>query len=173
MHLSSLWAPFKSRMMDPADFARRLNDELCKVVRDESFATAICGLVDAHGRSIWFASAGGPPIVVFKADGEARHVVASGLPLGMIADADYEEQEIVCDEGDCVLLFTDGAVEIHAGDGRMLGTGGLIDILHGLDYPAKLLAIEPLQEALLRYSDGLRLADDPTFMEIRFPNSDA
>lgn len=173
MHLSSLWARYKAQLPDPAGFALRLNDELCKVVRDESFATAICGVVDARYRRIRFASAGGPPIVVFKANGEATQVVASGLPFGMIAGADYEEQEIVCGEGDRLLLFTDGAVEIHDKAGRMLGTTGLIDILHGLNYPTKPLKIEPLQEALLRYSDGIRLADDLTFMEIRFSGGGA
>lgn len=168
MHLSSLWARYKSLLPDPAAFATQLNDELCKIVRDESFATAIGGVVDARRRQVRFASAGGPPIVVFKANGEATQVVASGLPFGMIAEADYEEQEIVCAEGDSLLLFTDGAVEIHDKAGRMLGTKGLIDILHGLHYPAKALEIEPLQEALLRYSDGIRLADDLTFVEIRF-----
>ncbi len=90
------------------------------------------------------------------------------MPFGMIAEADYEAQKIACTEGDCLLLFTDGAVEIHDKQGRMLGTKGLIDILHDLNYPAKPLEIEPLQEALLRYSDGIRVADDLTFMEIRF-----
>ena len=168
MHLSALWARYKSILPHPAAFATQLNDELCKIVRDESFATAICGVVDVRPGRVRFASAGGPPIVVFKANGEAMQVVASGLPFGMIAEANYEEEEIVCEQGDCLLLFTDGAVEIDDKDGRMLGTNGLIDLLHSLFYPAKPLAIEPLQEALLRYSDGIRIADDLTFMEIRF-----
>jgi PAS domain S-box-containing protein len=168
MHLSSLWARYKAQLLEPAAFATQWNGELCRIVRDESFATGICGLVDAQDRSIRFASAGGPPIVVFKANADPTQVVATGMPFGMIAEADYEAQKIACTEGDCLLLFTDGAVEIHDKQGRMLGTKGLIDILHDLNYPAKPLEIEPLQEALLRYSDGIRVADDLTFMEIRF-----
>jgi hypothetical protein len=44
----------------------------------------------------------------------------------------------------------------------------LIDILKDLGYPRSGPRIEPLQEALLRFSNGIRLEDDVTFMEIRF-----
>jgi sigma-B regulation protein RsbU (phosphoserine phosphatase) len=168
MHLSALWGRYLGLLTHPAEFAERLNRDLCRVVRDESFATAICGVLDAQGRTVRFASAGGPPMVVLKTRGEAQQVVASGLPFGMIADVDYQEVEVACAAGDCLLLFTDGAVEIHNAEGRMLGTGGLIDLLHALDYPRTRLQIEPLQEALLRFSDELRLTDDLTLLEIRF-----
>lgn len=168
MHLSSLWDRHVRLLINPAEFADRLNRDLCKVVRDESFATAICGVLDAGRRTVRFASAGGPAIVVLKDDGGTKQIVAPGLPFGMVTNADYQLVEFPCEPGDCLLLFTDGAIEIHNAEGRMLGTKGLLEILQSLDYPRKRLQIEPLQEELLRFSDGIRLADDLTLMEIRF-----
>ncbi len=169
MHLSALWTRHFKTLASPKAFAEQLNSDLCKVVRDESFATAICGVLNAETREIRFASAGGPPIVWMNDQGLTKQIVAPGLPFGMIASVDYHEVELRCAVGDCLLMFTDGAVEIHNAEGRMLGAEGLIGMLQSLGYPASRLRIEPLQEALLSFSDGIRLADDLTLMEIRFP----
>lgn len=168
MHLSSLWNRYFPMVANPAEFAEQMNRDLCKVVRDESFATAICGTLDAEAKTIRFASAGGPPIVVMKTDGATKQIVAPGLPFGMIGTADYDEVEIAFDAGDCVLMFTDGAIEIHNAEGRMLGTPGLIELLRGMNYPATGIQIERLQESLLGFSNNIRLADDLTLIEIRF-----
>ena len=93
---------------------------------------------------------------------------APGLPFGMLADADYDETEFLCAPGDCLLMFTDGAVEINDAAGRMLGVEGLIGILSSLGYPASSLGIEPLEEALLNFSNEIRLDDDLTLLEVRF-----
>jgi serine phosphatase RsbU (regulator of sigma subunit) len=65
-------------------------------------------------------------------------------------------------------MFTDGAIEIHDAAGCMLGTEGLIGILNSLEYPKSGIRIEPLQEALLSFSNGIRLDDDLTLLEVRF-----
>lgn len=173
MHLSSLWNRHCKLLANPKEFAEQLNEDLCKVVRDESFATAICGVLDAERRIMRFASAGGPPIVWMNLRAETKQIVAPGLPFGMIDSADYHEVELPCSAGDCLLMFTDGAVEIHNDEDRMLGADGLIGILHRMGYPQTRLQIEPLQEALLSFSNGIRLADDLTLMEIRFPPESA
>lgn len=168
MHLSSLWSRHSQALTRPAEFARLLNRDLCKVVKDESFATAICGILDAAQKTVRIVSAGGPPIVIMRAGGRTEQVEAQGLPFGMIADADYDEIEFACASGDCLLLFTDGTVEIHDAAGRMLGAEGLIGILNSLGYPNSSIGIEPLQEALLNFSNGIRLDDDLTLLEVRF-----
>ena len=83
-------------------------------------------------------------------------------------DASYEETSIPIQEGDRLLLFSDGAVEVHNADGQMLGVDGLIGILRVQDYPTTDIQTSALEEELLRYSDGIRIDDDLTFIEIRF-----
>jgi PAS domain S-box-containing protein len=168
MHLSSLWSRHFPRLASPAEFARRINGDLCRIVRDESFATAVCGVLDAARRTVRFASAGGPPLVLLRGDGRREAVEASGWPFGMADDADYDEMELACAPGDCLLMFTDGAIEIHDAAGTMLGTEGLLDILASQGYPGEGIRIEALQEALLTYSNEIRLDDDLTLLEVRF-----
>lgn len=168
MHLSSLWGRFWQTLASPAEFAGLLNRELCQVVKDESFATAICGVLDAATRRVRLVSAGGPPIVVIDRSGAARHIQCSGLPFGAFANIDYEETGFCCSPGDSLLLFTDGAVEVSNAAGALLGAEGLVDILATLGYPAHPIDIAALQKELLTYGDGIRLADDLTLLEFRF-----
>ena len=168
MELSSLWNRHCQALTDPAHFARLLNRDLCKIVRDESFATALCGILNASHRSVRIASAGGPPLVIVRSDGETEQVAAEGLPFGLIADADYDEKQFTCLPGDSLLMFTDGAVEIGDPAGRLLGTDGLIGVLSSLGYPDSGIRIGALQEALLTFSNGISLDDDLTLLEIRF-----
>jgi len=168
MHLSSLWTRYWQTLGNPAEFAGNMNRELCQVVRDESFATAMCGVLDAEGRSVRCVSAGGPPIVVIDRTGASREIASSGLPFGAIASIDYEETSFVCEPGDTLLLFTDGATEIRDASGNELGTTGLVAALQEHGFPQRPIEIAALQKQLLSFCDGIRLADDLTLLEFRF-----
>jgi sigma-B regulation protein RsbU (phosphoserine phosphatase) len=167
MHLSSLWSRFHQLLTCPADFAATVNNELGKVVKDESFATAVCGVIDAKERTLRFAAAGGPPIVVFRSNGTVEQLQSPGFPFGMLADSDYDEVETRLESGDCLLLFSDGAFEIHNAHDQMLGVEGLLGILRSSGYPTSSIQMKAVEEELLRFSNGLRLDDDVTFLEAR------
>ena len=169
MHLSSLWNRYRSLIGSPAEFTANVNNELAKVVKtDESFATALCGLVDLKDRTFRFASAGAPQVLLMHADGTHEFLEGSGLPLAIMEDADYEETSTEIQDGDRLLLFSDGAVEIQNAEGKMLDLDGLIGILKKQGYPTADIQMEALEEALLKYSNSIRLDDDLTFVEIRF-----
>jgi PAS domain S-box-containing protein len=168
MHLSSLWNRHRSLLRQPAEFAARLNNELVKVVKtDESFATAVCGLIDLREGVFRFAGAGGPQVLRMRADGTYECFETAGLPLAIMEDAQYDEARIELQESDRLLLFSDGALEISNAAGEMLELKGLIGLLKKQGYPAADLQMEVLEEDLLKYSNGIRLADDLTLIEIR------
>lgn len=167
MHLSSLWSRHHDQLVRPAEFASTVNRELSRVVRDESFATAICGVLDVRTGRLVFASAGGPSVVIFRGDESFEEVEAPGLPLGMMEDADYDEVTADLQPGDALLLVSDGAIEIHNAGGEMLGIGGLVRILKAHDYPRASLPVKAVEDELLRYSDAIRLLDDVTLIEAR------
>lgn len=168
MHLSSLWNSHSPLLAEPREFARVVNNELCKVVKDESFATAICGVINPQTGKVRVTSAAWPPLLIYRADGTIDSVELPGWPLGMENNADYEESELQFAAGDCLLLFSDGATEIHNAAGQLLDLDGLTSILTSLAYPLKPINIEALQKELLTYSNTIRLDDDITFLEIRF-----
>jgi phosphoserine phosphatase RsbU/P len=168
MHLSSLWDRHCRLLVEPATFAHTVNNELARVVKGESFATAVCGVLDAQRRTLRSVSAGGPPALVTRANGPMEELMSAGLPLGMVEDAEYDAIDAQFGPGDCLLFFSDGAVEVHNARQELLGTKGLARILRDAGYPSHGFPIGVVEEQLLRYSNDLRLTDDLTFIEVRF-----
>ena len=50
----------------------------------------------------------------------------------------------------------------------MLGVEGLVRILKEFGYPKSGIHVDAVEEALLRFSNAIRLEDDLTFLEARF-----
>jgi PAS domain S-box-containing protein len=168
MHLNSLWNQYHMLLKDPVEFLSQFNNELMKVVQQEGyFATAVCGRVDVKEHTLQFASAGGPEMVLFHDDGTHEFLKSSGVPLGLVPDAGYEDVAYDFNPGDSVLLFSDGAVEIENADEKVLGSEGLMNILKSQGYPQSPLQMVALEEALLKYSNAIRLEDDLTIIEIQ------
>ncbi len=168
MHLSSLWNRHRRIIHHPAEFTAKLNNELVRVVKtDESFATAICGVIDLQEGVLRFAGAGGPEVLLMHPDGTHQRCETPGLPLAIMEDAEFEEATVPIHSGDRLLFFSDGALEISNAAGEMLGLDGLIHMLQSQDYPAANIQMEALEEALLKFSNGIRLADDLTLIEAR------
>lgn len=169
MHLSQLWERYHERLDNPAAFTATVNDQLAKVVKtDESFATAVCGLVDLRDRSFLFAGAGGPQVLLMHPDGTYECLESSGLPLAVMEGAVYEEARVTIGSGDRLLLFSDGAIEVHNSEGQMLDVDGLVSLLKKQGYPNSDIDMDALEEELLKYSNSIRLEDDLTLMEVRF-----
>jgi phosphoserine phosphatase RsbU/P len=167
MHLSSLWDRYHQLVQSPSAFAGKINQELSRIVQGgDAFAAGICGVINLSRHSVVFAGAGNPPALLIH-EGEFEQQECPGLLWGLMEDACYGEVERMVQPGDSLLLFSDGAVEIHDAQSKILGTEGLISMLKAFGYPQKPLRIETIEEELLKYSNAVRLEDDLTFIEMR------
>jgi serine phosphatase RsbU (regulator of sigma subunit) len=106
-----------------------------------TFATCFYAILDPKGGKLCFANAGhNLPYLVHG--GEVTELHASGMPLGLMPDQEYSENETSLESSDILLFYSDGLVEAHNESREMFGsprlmslvqryssTGGLIDIL--------------------------------------------
>lgn len=173
MHLSMLWERHFELMGKPAQFAAMINKELVRIFNNiNTFAAAICGVIDVRSATLRFAGAGGPPPLIMAANGDPKKLQSSGLPFGFTEDIPeavaYQEQTVPLKAGDAILMFSDGAFEIHNASNEMLGVDGFINILKELNYPREPLNMAALELALLKFSNDIRLQDDVTILEARF-----
>ncbi|MFJ6213358.1 SpoIIE family protein phosphatase [Streptomyces sp. NPDC092296] len=92
-------------------------------------ATAVCGLYDPERRTLRWARAGHLPPVLVRG-GTARALpLPSGMLLGALAGAEYEERSGRLEPGDTLLLYTDGLIErrdrsVQQSIERLLETAG-------------------------------------------------
>jgi PAS domain S-box-containing protein len=166
MYLRSLWDEYRL-LETPAAILSAMNVRLSGVMTGAgAFATALCGTLDVTSGQLRLSSAGGPEPLVFGRDSGKPAIGMSGVPMGLMDHTDYEQVEQQLDRGDRLLLFSDGAVEIHDPDNKELGAEGLVRLLQEMDYPRTTLAFEDLERKLLVYSNGIRFGDDLTFIEV-------
>lgn len=76
------------------------------------------------------ASAGHPPMLVLRRDGELERFASTAAVLGVFPDQTVGEHEVVLAPGDVALLYTDGATDVH-GQGELFGEDRLADVLAG------------------------------------------
>ena len=106
--------------------------------------------------------------MVIRASQTFEKVECPGPPLGIMEDVPYKEQTVKLEPSDSILLFSDGAFEIHNDRDELLGVDGLTRILRRLDYSQTQLNMDTLQKELLKFSNDIRLQDDITIIEVRY-----
>jgi sigma-B regulation protein RsbU (phosphoserine phosphatase) len=173
IHIGMLWERHHRLLENPARFAATINKELVSVFGEiTTFAAATCGVIDARGATLRFAGAGGPAPLIMDTNGNPKKLKSTGLTLGIMEDipdaAAYHEQTVALAPGDAILVFSDGAFEIHNAHDELLGLDGFINILRDLNYPRKPLKMNALELALLKFSNDIRLQDDITIIEGRY-----
>lgn len=74
-------------------------------------ASAVCGLYDPETRVLRWARAGHPPPILVRGGKAELLPVLRGTMLGVVAEAEYVEDQVTLRSEDMLLLYTDGLVE--------------------------------------------------------------
>ena len=104
----------------PSEVVRRLNVQFCSE-RSEQFITLFYGILDLTTLGLSYANAGHPGPVVLSEGAEPRVLQNSGLPVGVMEEAEYEDTEVFLRPGDRFWLYSDGLPEAMDPAGKQLG----------------------------------------------------
>jgi len=107
---------------------QRMNDNLCGMNLDR-FVTLVIGLIDTEKNNVEIVNAGHMPPIIRKSESGDVSMVAieeSGLPLGIMEDAEYNVVTFELSPGDTVVMYTDGINESMDADGNQLTTATLL-----------------------------------------------
>jgi hypothetical protein len=122
----------------PARMLARLNRYFQRLLsRYRLFATAVLITIDPRTGEMRYASAGHPPVFIRSRNG-ARELESTTFLLGAVDNATFGEEEvsIYLEEGDRVILFTDGAYDAKSPRGERFGLDRLREILRRPAAPA-------------------------------------
>jgi hypothetical protein len=116
----------------PAEVLRELNVLLFKI-KVTDLLTVAYGILDVPRRRWTEARAGHLPTLVRDADGETRVLDSKpGVPLAVLPDARYDQEDHQLTPGAAVMLYTDGLVE-RRGETLDVGIGRLRTRVRTLD----------------------------------------
>lgn len=108
-------------IVPPAEVAAELNRRFPMEEFGDRYFTIVYGVLDLQTRVFRYVSAGHPPIVRCNHRGESSLCEADGLPIGWMANVEYEERVIHLEPGERLVLLSDGIPEAMSPDRQPFG----------------------------------------------------
>ncbi|HEU4680089.1 MAG TPA: PP2C family protein-serine/threonine phosphatase, partial [Terrimicrobiaceae bacterium] len=155
--IRALLEELRPMMHQAGRFLESLNLRLRAVLErvEEPFvATAFYMIADTATKEVSFANAGHPgPCRICRKAGTAEALSTArelnGPALGIFDSASFPTSRAPFEEGDCIVIYTDGIFEVFSPDGKEFGRDALIStFLKNARLPANELFDAVLKEAL-------------------------
>ncbi len=132
------------------------------------FVTAFYGVLDPLTATLTYCNAGhNPPLLLDgRKQNKAEELRRTGIALGVLGSAEYEQESRQLKPGDALVLYTDGITEARDEGGRMFGEEHLLEVAQR----AQGCSAREIHEALLaevhRFVHGAARVDDITLMVV-------
>ena len=104
----------------PGPMLARINDRIAADIPDKMFVTCLIAVLEPATGRLCFANAGHNLPLVRGKDG-VRSLRARGMPLGLLPEMVYEEQETVIEPGEVLMFYSDGIVEARNPQRELFG----------------------------------------------------
>jgi serine phosphatase RsbU (regulator of sigma subunit) len=149
----------------PGEVLEQVNEALVPSIPTNMFVTCFYAILEPKRGSLTYANAG-HDVPYLHRNGAAEELKARGMPLGLMPGMGYEEDQIVLEEGEAALFYSDGLVEAHDPEGEMFGFPRLRELI--AEYAEKELLEEALLEELYSFvGEGWKQEDDITLLTLR------
>jgi sigma-B regulation protein RsbU (phosphoserine phosphatase) len=151
--IRALGEELKPLARDPGSFLRKLNFDLCSILKNTGspmLTTGFYAVADCRTGELRFANAGHPkPLLVRRSLGTVESLTnATGRSqpaLGLFEDPPYQTSELTLVPGDFLMLFTDGLFEVQGQNEELYSQERLmLDVKTFLTHPPGILFDELL-----------------------------
>jgi serine phosphatase RsbU (regulator of sigma subunit)/ketosteroid isomerase-like protein len=150
----------------PGEVLERVNETLVARIPSNMFVTCFYAILDPESGTLSYANAGHDLPYLRRPGGECEELRARGMPLGIMPGMGYEQKEILLEEGEAALFYSDGLVEAHDPEGEMFGFPRLQALVaeHGEENSLEERLLEELYSFV---GEGWEQEDDITLLTLR------
>ena len=110
-HLVSLVGARAAVKSEPEVIVAGVNRDVCLTASTVPLASLFVARLDPVSGRLDYCSAGHPPALLLRANGELELLSEGGLLLGVLAMAPYERGSVQLGPGDVLLAYSDGVLE--------------------------------------------------------------
>ena len=144
----------------PSFVLRKLNQRLMQWNQQQStFVTMFYAVYDEEEKRLYYANAGHPAGLLLRADGSVEHLEGTGIPLGVLDESEWGENQTPIGEGERLLMYSDGLLEARDQEGEDYGMERLTRSLQATQGLSLEQALEQIESDVRRFCQG-RLSDD-------------
>ncbi|HTC55262.1 MAG TPA: GAF domain-containing protein [Candidatus Sulfotelmatobacter sp.] len=150
----------------PAEMLSAVNLSLAERRIEAQFVSLIYAVWDDEHRTLLVANSG-LPRPVYVHDGKNNVIEATGLPLGLFDDAEYDEFRFKMKPGDMFVFFSDGILDARNRSGELFGRGRAEKIIAECAGRSADCVVDRLFKAAAEHSAGVETFDDQTVVAIK------
>ncbi len=171
---STLFRVFANSTDSPAEIVSRLNNAISENNEACMFVTFFCGELDLSTGRLTFCNAGhNAPIVIGK-DSESYYLTMdSNLPLGIVAEYQFRNQQIDLPKGSAMLLYTDGLTEGENAGKELFGEDRTLEAARSLSRQNARGIVNGMTDALGQFVGDAEQSDDLTLLCVRLNEESA
>jgi phosphoserine phosphatase RsbU/P len=149
----------------PAEMLSAVNFSLGERRIEGQFVSLIYAVWDDENRVLRVANSG-LPRPVYCHEGKVQIIEATGLPLGLFDDADYDELTFRPKPGDMFVFFSDGILDASNGAGELFGRKRLEEIVTSDACASADAVVKAIFKAVAEHAAGQDAFDDQTVVAI-------
>ena len=139
------------------------------LVKSEMFISLFCARYNPGIRQLSFVNAGhNPPLLQRNNQQPPERLNGdTGVILGILEDAVYQEHTIILNPGDVLLLYTDGVIEARNPAGQQFGEKRLQELLHKHQSLPSDELWQQIYQAIHQHINGAVQHDDITLLVLK------
>jgi hypothetical protein len=151
-----------------SELVERMNAYACTNSQDgRRFTTAFIAEYDPATRTMVYVNAGHNPPILRRKSGAIERLTAGGIPLGILEITPYAAGSVVLEDGDWLVVFTDGVVEAENVNAEEYGEPRLMFVVQtGVELSPEQL-LRNITADLDRFVGGAPQHDDVTCMLVK------
>lgn len=150
----------------PGEMLSAVNLSLAERRIEAQFVSIIYAVWDDQQRTLTVSNSGLPrPILVHNGKNEV--IEATGLPLGLFDEAEYDEFQFRMKPGDLFVFFSDGILDARNSKGELFGRGRTEKVIAECAEQSASSVVESIFKAVADHSAGVETFDDQTVVAIR------
>ena len=150
----------------PAEMLSAVNLSLAERRIEAQFVSIIYAVWSDEDQTLTVANSGLPRPVYFH-DGKIEVIEATGLPLGLFDETDYDEFHFSMKPGSMFIFFSDGILDARNRKGELFGRGRVEKIISQSAGKSAADVVQTIFKAVAEHSAGVETFDDQTVVAIR------
>ncbi len=150
----------------PGEMLAAVNLSLAERRIEAQFVSIIYALWDDEHRTLTVSNSG-LPRPIYMHGGKNEVIEATGLPLGLFDEAEYDELEFRMKPGDMFVFFSDGILDARNHQGDLFGRRRVEEIVGQCSGKNASCVVDSLFKAVAEHSAGVETFDDQTVVAIR------
>ena len=150
----------------PAEMLSAVNFSLSERRIEGQFVSIIYAVWNDRDRSLQVANSG-LPRPIYCHQGKIQVIEATGLPLGLFEEADYDELSFAATPGDMFVFFSDGILDASNRDGELFGRQKVEKIVSECSTNSAESVVKSLFKAVAEHASGVETFDDQTVVAIK------